>query len=44
VLKALYGDMVGRRAMSDELAKKSLLSTEPFQNYPDLVAALPGEA
>lgn len=42
VLKALYSDMVGRRAMSDELARKSLLTTEPFQNYPDLIAALPG--
>lgn len=40
VLTALYGDMVGRRAMSDELAKRSLLATEPFQNYPDLIAAL----
>ena len=43
VLKALYGDMVGRRAMSDERAKKALSTTEPFQNYPDLIAALPGE-
>ena len=42
VLMALYGDMVGRRGMSDELAKRALTSTEPFQNYPDLVAALPG--
>lgn len=42
VLRALYDDMVGRRGMSDELAKRSLSSTEPFQNYPDLVAALPG--
>lgn len=44
VLRALYGDMIGRRGMSDELAKRSLSCTEPFQNYPDLIAALPGDA
>lgn len=43
VLRALYSDMVGRRGMSDAVAKKSLLMTEPFHNYPDLIAALPGE-
>jgi hypothetical protein len=42
VLTAFYQDMVGRRGMSEEIAKRSLLSTEPFHNYPDLVAALPG--
>ena len=41
VLRALYGDMVGRRGMSSQAAKQSLLRTEPFQNYPDLVAAMP---
>jgi hypothetical protein len=41
VLNAIYGDMIGRRAMSDESAKRALLGTEPFNNYPDLVAALP---
>ena len=44
VLRALYSDMIGRRGMSDELAKKSLSSTEPFHSYPDLIAALPGAA
>ena len=44
VLIAIYGDMVGRRAMSDESAKRALLCTEPFNNYPSLVAALPGGA
>ena len=43
VLNALYGDMVGRRAMSVERAKKVLSTTEPFQNYSYLIAALPGE-
>jgi hypothetical protein len=41
VLQALYRDMVGRRGMSDESARRTLLATEPFHNYPDLVAALP---
>ncbi len=44
VLNALYNDMTGRRGMSTELAKRALSSTEPFHNYPDLIAALPGEA
>lgn len=43
VLKTLYGDMVGRRGISPALAKKTLSVTEPFQNYPGLVAALPGD-
>lgn len=41
VLKTLYWDMIGRRGMSPDLAKKTLTVTEPFQNYPGLVAALP---
>lgn len=41
VLKTIYWDMVGRRGMSPALAKKSLSATEPFQNYPALVSALP---
>lgn len=45
VLRALYVDMVGRRGMSPEVARQSLLRTEPFQNYPDLVTAMAsGEA
>lgn len=41
VLLTLYEDMVGRRGMSYELAKKTLAATEPFQNYQSLVASLP---
>lgn len=41
VLKILYADMVSRRGMNPELAKRTLLSTEPFQNYPALVAGMP---
>lgn len=40
VLKTIFADMVGRRGMSVESAKRALLSTEPFQNYPDLIAEL----
>lgn len=43
VLGALYEDMVGRKGMSPAMAKKELNATEPFQNYPDLVASLPGD-
>ena len=41
VLRVLYADMTGRRGMSAELAKRTLLATAPFQNHPALVAALP---
>lgn len=41
VLEALFGDMVSRRGMSARLAKKTLKTMEPFQNYPELIAALP---
>lgn len=40
VLKTLFADMVGRRGMSAEAAKRTLMATEPFQNFPALVAAL----
>lgn len=40
VLNALYTDMVCRKGFSSENAKKSLLTTEPFQNYPTLIANL----
>ena len=42
VLRTLFADMIGRRGMSVEAAKRSLLSTEPFQNYPRLIAGLGG--
>lgn len=40
VLGTLFDDMIGRRGMSVEAAKRTLLSTEPFQNYQGLVAGL----
>lgn len=44
VLSTLFADMIGRRCMSVEAAKRVLLSTEPFQNYPGLIAELGGSA
>lgn len=41
VLLTLFKDMIGRRGMSPEAAVRALSSTEPFQNYPNLVASLP---
>lgn len=43
VLETLFEDMVGRRGMSPVSAKRTLAVTEPFQKYPELVAALPDE-
>lgn len=40
VLNTLFTDMIGRRGMSTEVAKRTLLSTEPFHNYPSLIAGL----
>lgn len=40
VLRTLYADMIGRRGMSPEAAKRTLVSSEPFQNYPSLIASL----
>lgn len=40
ILETLYEDMIGRRGMSPDLAKKTLLITEPFNNYPRLIADL----
>jgi hypothetical protein len=40
ILKTLFDDMTGRRGMSRVLAKKTLLTTEPFQKFPSLVAGL----
>lgn len=41
VLKIIFDDMVGRKGLSPALAKNALISTEPFNNYPGLVFALP---
>lgn len=44
VLATFFQDLVGRKGLGADEARKALLSTEPFQNYPALVAALPGSA
>ncbi|WNV03459.1 ATP-binding protein [Candidatus Methylospira mobilis] len=43
VLNTIYADMIGRRGMSSSNAKKMLAVTEPFQNYPGLIASLPDD-
>lgn len=41
ILEILYSNMVQLKGMSPALARERLLQSEPFQNYPELVAALP---
>lgn len=43
VLLVLYRNMILRKGFSPALARESLLSTEPFNNFPELIAALPDE-
>jgi len=43
VLKVMYRNMVQLKGMSPSMARSRLLLTEPFQNYPELVAALPDD-
>ncbi|MBF0340326.1 MAG: ATP-binding protein [Magnetococcales bacterium] len=43
ILDVMFQNMVVRKGLSPALARERLLHTEPFQNYPDLVAALPDE-
>jgi hypothetical protein len=40
VISAVYEDLVHRRGMSIEAAKKTLLSSEPFNKYPDLISKI----
>lgn len=41
VLQTMFRNMVVKKGLSPSLAKEQLLHTEPFQDYPELVAALP---
>lgn len=43
VLTVMYRNMVTLKGMSPTLARNRLLLTEPFQNYPELVASLPDD-
>ena len=40
VVKTLFEDMIVRRNMSEEAAKRMLGSMDPFQNFPELVGTL----
>lgn len=41
VLQVMYKNMVQMKGMSPAMARSRLLLTEPFQNYPELIASLP---
>jgi hypothetical protein len=43
VLFVVYRNMIARKGFSPALARERLLHTEPFNNHPELVAALPDE-
>ena len=43
VLSVVYRNMVVRKGLAPALARERLLRTEPFNNHPELVAALPDE-
>jgi hypothetical protein len=43
VLGVMYRNLVCRKGMAPGLARELLLHTEPFNNYCDLVMALPDE-
>lgn len=43
VLMVMYRNLVLRKGVSPQLAREQLLHTEPFNNHPDLVAALPDD-
>ena len=43
VLTVIYRNLVVRKSMSPQRAREQLLHTEPFNNCPDLVAALPDD-
>lgn len=43
VLTVLYRNMVLQKGLSPARARERLLNTEPFNNHPELVAALPDE-
>lgn len=41
VLEVMYGNLINRKGYSPERAREKLLCTEPFHNFPELIAALP---
>jgi hypothetical protein len=43
VLQVMYRNLIDRKHLSSSDAREQLLRTEPFQDYPQLVASLPDE-
>lgn len=43
ILRVMYGNLVQRKGYSPKNARESLLRTEPFHNFPELIAALPDQ-
>lgn len=43
ILMVMYRNLVARKGVAPGLAREQLLHTEPFNNYPDLVMALPDD-
>ena len=43
ILKVMYGNLIQHKGYSPELAREQLLRTEPFHNFPELIAALPDQ-
>jgi hypothetical protein len=43
VLEVIYRNLIDRKHLSSSAAREQLLRTEPFHNYPQLVASLPDE-
>lgn len=43
VMLVMYRNMIKRKGLTVSAAKEGLLRTEPFNNYPELVASLPDE-
>ncbi len=43
VLKIMYKNLITRKGLTPLAAREKLLLSEPFNNYPDLVASLPDE-
>ena len=40
IAEVLFNDLINRQGLSIERARAQMLHTEPFQNYPDLIAEL----
>lgn len=43
ILRVMYESLVRRKGYSTASAREQLLRTEPFHNYPELIAALPDQ-